>query len=51
MDALAQVIPSCFTEAKGDEGELHHVVDFTKLRQLLGDAAVDEAPKCMISLG
>lgn len=45
MDALAKVIPSCFTEAKGDDGEIHHVVDFTKLRQLLGDAAVDEAPE------
>ena len=45
MDALAKVIPSCFTEAKGDDGELHPVVDFTKLRQLLGDAAVDDAPE------
>ncbi len=45
MDALAQVIPSCFTEAKGADGEMHHVVDFMKLRQLLGDAAVDEAPE------
>ena len=45
LDALAQVIPSCFTEAKGDDGELHKVVDFTKLRQLLGDAAVEDAPE------
>jgi len=45
MDALAKVIPSCFTEVKGDDGELHQVVDFTKLRQLLGDTAVDDAPE------
>ena len=45
MDALSKVIPSCFTEAKGEDGELHHVVDFTKLRHLLGDAAVDDAPE------
>ena len=45
IDTLAQVIPSCFTEAKGDDGELHKVVDFTKLRQLLGDAAVEDAPE------
>ena len=45
MDALAQVIPSCFTEAKGADGEMHHVVDFTKLRLLLGDAAVEEVPE------
>ena len=45
LDALYKIAPSCFTEAKGDDGELHHVVDFTKLRQLLGDAAIDDAPE------
>ena len=45
IDALAKVIPSCITEAKGDDGELHQVVDFTKLRHLLGDAALDDAPE------
>ncbi len=45
LDALYKIAPSCFTEAKGDDGELHHVVDFTKLRQLLGDAAVEDAPE------
>ncbi len=45
IDVLAKVLPSCFTEAKNDSGELHHVVDFTKLRQLLGDAAVDDVPE------
>ena len=45
LDALYKIAPSCFTEAKGEDGELHHVVDFTKLRQLLGDVAVDEAPE------
>lgn len=45
LDALYKIAPSCFTEAKGDDGELHHVVDFSKLRQLLGDAAVEDAPE------
>ena len=45
LDALYKIAPSCFTEAKGEDGELHHVVDFTKLRQLLGDAAVEDAPE------
>ena len=45
LEALYKIAPSCFTEAKGEDGELHHVVDFTKLRQLLGDAAVDDAPE------
>lgn len=45
MDALAKVIPSCFTEAKGDDGELHQVIDFTKLRHILGDGAVEDAPE------
>lgn len=45
LDALYKIAPSCFTEAKGDDGELHKVVDFTKLRQLLGDDAVEDAPE------
>ena len=45
IDALTKAIPSCFTEAKGNDGKLHQVVDFTKLRQLLGDEAIDEAPE------
>lgn len=45
LDALYKIAPSCFTEAKGVDGELHHVVDFTKLRQLLGDDAVEDAPE------
>ncbi len=45
LEALYKIAPSCFTEAKGEDGELHRVVDFTKLRQLLGDAAVEDAPE------
>lgn len=45
LDALYQIAPSCFTEAKGEDGELHRVVDFNKLRLLLGDQAVEEAPE------
>ena len=45
LDALYQIAPSCFTEAKGEDGEIHRVVDFNKLRLLLGDDAVEDAPE------
>lgn len=45
LDALFQIAPSCFTEAKGEDGEVHRVVDFNKLRLLLGDQIVEEAPE------
>lgn len=46
LEALYQIAPSCFTEVKDEEtGELRHVVNFTTLRQLLGDDAVDDAPE------
>ena len=45
LDALYKIAPSCFTEAKGDDGEVHRVVDFNKLRLLLGDQAVEDAPE------
>lgn len=45
LDALYQIAPSCFTEAKGDDGEVHRVVDFNKLRLLLGDQTVEDAPE------
>lgn len=45
LGALYKIAPSCFTEAKGDDGEIHHVVDFNKLRLLLGDNAVEDAPE------
>ena len=45
LEALYQLAPSCFTEAKGEDGELHRVVDFNKLRLLLGDDAVEDAPE------
>lgn len=45
LEALYQIAPSCFTEAKGEDGELHRVVDFNKLRLLLGDDAVEDAPE------
>lgn len=45
LDALYKIAPSCFTEAKGEDGEVRHVVDFNKLRLLLGDNAVDDAPE------
>ena len=44
MEALYQIVPSCFTEVKDEKtGELRHVVNFKTLRQLLGDNAVEDA--------
>lgn len=45
LDTLYQIAPSCFTEAEGDDGEIRHVVDFNKLRLLLGDNTVEDAPE------
>lgn len=43
LEALYQIAPSCFTEVKDEKtGELRHVVNFTTLRQLLGDDAVED---------
>ena len=43
LEALYQIVPSCFTEVKDDKtGELRHVVNFKTLRQLLGDNAVED---------
>ncbi len=45
LDALFKIAPSCFTEAKGIDGTVHKVIDFTKLRMLLGDTTVEDAPE------
>ena len=46
LDALYQIAPSCFTEARDPKtGELKRVVNFDTLRQLLGDDAVEDAPE------
>ena len=45
LDALYHIAPSCFTEAMGEDGKLHRVVDFNKLRLLLGDQTVEDAPE------
>ena len=45
IDALYKIAPSCFTEVMGEDGSIRKVVDFTKLRLLLGDNAVDDAPE------
>lgn len=41
VEALRQVIPSAFTEVRGEDGQLTHKVDFDRLRELLGDAIAD----------
>ena len=44
LDALYQIAPSCFTEAKDPKtGKIRRVVNFDALRQLLGDDAVEDA--------
>ena len=46
LEARYKIAPTCFTEVKDEKtGELRHVVNFTTLRQLLGDDAVDDAPE------
>ena len=45
LDALYKIAPSCFTEAKGEDGIVRRVVDFNKLRLLLGDNTVEDAPE------
>ena len=45
IEALYQLFPSCFTEAKGEDGEVRRVVNWDKLRLLLGDNAVEDAPE------
>lgn len=41
VEALRKVIPSAFTEVRGEDGQLTHKVDFDRLRELLGDAIAD----------
>ena len=45
LEALYKIAPSCFTETRGEDGELRRVVDFEKLRLLLGDNAIEDAPE------
>ena len=45
LDALYKIAPSCFTEAKDEKGNVRKVVDFRKLRLLLGDDTVEDTPE------
>lgn len=46
IEALYKLFPSCFTEARDKKtGELRHVVDFKRLRELLGNEAVEDEPE------
>ena len=45
IEALSKIFPSCLTEAKGEDGEIHRVVNWEKLRQLLGDSVAEDAPE------
>ncbi len=43
LDALYQIAPSCFTETRDEKtGKVRHTINFTKLRELLGDNADDD---------
>ena len=43
LEALYQICPACFTEAKDEKtGELRRVVDFNKLKEFLGETAVED---------
>lgn len=41
LDALYAIAPSCFTEVKGDDGQLTRKVNFDALRELLGGDIAD----------
>ena len=44
LEALYQICPSCFTEVKDENtGELTHKINFSTLRELLGDNAFEGA--------
>lgn len=44
LEALYQICPSCFTEVKDEKtGELTHKINFTILKELLGDNAFEGA--------
>ena len=45
LDALFKIAPSCFTEAKKEDGSVRKVVDFNKLRLLLGDNTIEDVPE------
>ena len=45
LDALYKICPSCFTEAADEKGTLRRVVDWTKLRAILGGDVVEDAPE------
>lgn len=46
IEALYKLFPSCFTEARDKKtGELRHVVDFKRLREMLGKEAVEDEPE------
>lgn len=45
LDALYRICPSCFTETASEDGGVKRAVDWNKLRALLGDNAVEDAPE------
>ena len=45
LEALYQLFPSCFTEMEDVEGHVKRAIDWGKLRALLGDNAVEDAPE------
>ncbi len=41
LEALRQLVPSAFTEVRGEGDKLTYKVDFDRLREMLGDAIAD----------
>lgn len=41
LEALRQLVPSAFTEVRGEDDKLTYKVDFDHLREMLGDAIAD----------
>lgn len=45
LDALYKICPSCFTETADADGNLKRAVDWNKLKALLGDNTIEDAPE------
>ena len=51
LEALYQICPSCFTEVKDEKtGDLTHKINFSTLRELLGDNAFEGADEEYVTM-
>ena len=50
LEALYQIMPSAFTEVRDEKtGKIAHKINFSTLRELLGDNAYDEADEAALA--